>query len=146
MARYKRKFLIKELKAENNKLYFIAEDDENRYVKVYYHSDKHHKIRQASLDFINNQVVKMKVLEIEEIEQLSTENKMREFNLISISDVAKSDIVLFKEKLLELNPFYDCNDCHATYLEGSRLLEELRAEARNSEIKKNLLKKHLCQK
>jgi hypothetical protein len=144
MKKYKKEFLIKEIKAENNKLYFIAEDDE-RNIKVFYDKHDHHKIRAISDEFIIYKIIKMKVLEIEEIEQLATENRMREFNLISISDVAKSDIVLFKEKLLELNPFFDRCDCHATYLEGSRLLQQLETEARNSEIKTNLLKKHLCQ-
>lgn len=145
MKKYKRKYLIKEIKAINNKLFFIAEDDENRYIKVFYDKHDHHKIRAISDEFIIYKIIKMRILEIEEIEQLTTENKMREFNLISISDVAKSDIVIFKEKLLELNPFFDRCDCHAEYIKGQKLLQQLEAEARNSEIKTNLLKRHLCQ-
>jgi hypothetical protein len=144
MKKYKKEFLIKEIKAENNKLYFIAEDDRSRLIKVFYDKKDHHKIRAISDEFIIHKIIKMKALEIEEIEQLATENRMREFNLISISDVAKSDIVLFKEKLLELNPFFDRCDCHAEYIKNSKLLQQLEAEARNSEIKTNLLKRHLC--
>jgi len=143
MKKYKKEFLIKEIKAENNKLFFIAEDDE-RNIKVFYAKHDHHKIRAISDEFIIHKIIKKRILEIEEIEQLATENRMREFNLISISDIAKSDIVIFKEKLLELNPFFDRCDCHAEYIKSSKLLQELEAEARNSEIKTNLLKKHLC--
>jgi hypothetical protein len=137
MSKIIKKCLIKEIKAENNKLYFIAEDDRSRLIKVFYDKRDHHKIRAISNEFIIHEIIKMRILEIEEIEQLT-------FNLISISDVAKSDIVIFKEKLLELNPFFDRCDCHAEYIKGSRLLQELEAEARNSEIKTNLLNKHLC--
>jgi hypothetical protein len=143
MKKFKKEFLIKKIKAENNKLFFIAEDNE-RNIKVFYDKHDHHKIRAISEDLIKHKIIKKRILEIEEIEQLATENRMREFNLISISDIAKSDIVIFKEKLLELNPFFDRCDCHAEYIKSSKLLQELEAEARNSEIKTNLLKKHLC--